>query len=318
MITIGAPCDRVDDGLVHRRRARRPRCASISSTPASSSLARTSSNTSAPRRLIALTTRIACLGSVSFMVAQLLAGLSVSFVTDRRQGLLDFARNGYEQTMSSFPPAACAAVAPPRGSASLLAEHRLHPSDLIWPLFIADGQGLRGADRLAARRVALERRPAGRARPARRAISASRASRFSPIRPVTCAPTTRARRSIPTTSSAAPSARSRMRFPRSESSPTSRSTPTPPTAMTGCCHMMLGSVINDPTGRDAGRPGAGPGRRRRRHRRPVGHDGRPRRRDPLRARSARAIAMSRSWPMPPNMPRPSTARSATRSDRAGC
>ena len=55
----------------------------------------------------------------------------------------------------------------------------------------------------------------------------------------------------------------------------------------------------------------------RRHRRAVGHDGRPRRRDPPGARGRRPLATSRSWPMPPNMPRPSTARSATRSDRPG-
>ena len=41
-----------------------------------------------------------------------------------------------------------------------------------------------------------------------------------------------------------------------------------------------GNVLNDDTSRDPRRPGAGPGRGRRRHHRAVGHDGRPRRRDP--------------------------------------
>ena len=41
-------------------------------------------------------------------------------------------------------------------------------------------------------------------------------------------------------------------------------------------------------GEGAGRPGAGPGRGRRRHRRAVGHDGRPRRRDPHGARRSGA------------------------------
>ena len=78
-----------------------------------------------------------------------------------------------------------------------------------------------------------------------------------------------------------------------------------------------GNVINDDTVEDPRRPGAGPGRGRRRHRRAVGHDGRPRRRDPRRRSRKRATRMSRSWPMPPNMPRPSTARSARRSGSLG-
>ena len=48
-----------------------------------------------------------------------------------------------------------------------------------------------------------------------------------------------------------------------------------------------GYVLNDETIDGAGRAGAGPGGGRRRHRRAVGHDGRPRRRDPRR-RSRRA------------------------------
>ena len=45
-----------------------------------------------------------------------------------------------------------------------------------------------------------------------------------------------------------------------------------------------GYVVNDATVERARRAGAGPGRSRRRHRRPVGHDGRPHRRDPRGAR----------------------------------
>jgi porphobilinogen synthase len=44
-------------------------------------------------------------------------------------------------TLASFP-----AIRLRRGRSSawmrsLLAEHRLHPSDLIWPLFVTDGKG---------------------------------------------------------------------------------------------------------------------------------------------------------------------------------
>jgi porphobilinogen synthase len=53
----------------------------------------------------------------------------------------------------------------------------------------------------------------------------------------------------------------------------------------------------------------------RRHR-AVGHDGRPHRRDPRARSTRRASATSRSCPMRRNTPRPSTARSATRSGSA--
>ena len=67
--------------------------------------------------------------------------------------------------------------------------------------------------------------------------------------------------------------------------------------------------------RGAGPAGAGPGRGRLRHHRAVRHDGRPRRRHPRGARRRPVSATCRSWPMRPNTPRPSTARSATRSAR---
>ena len=54
-----------------------------------------------------------------------------------------------------------------------------------------------------------------------------------------------AKRSIPTIWSAAPSARSREKFPRSASCATSRSIPTPATAMTACC--ATASILNDET-----------------------------------------------------------------------
>ncbi len=44
--------------------------------------------------------------------------------------------------------------------------------------------------------------------------------------------------------------------------------------------------------------------------RALGHDGRPRRGDPRRSRTRRALATSRSWPTAPSSPPPSTARSA--------
>ena len=71
-----------------------------------------------------------------------------------------------------------------------------------------------------------------------------------------------------------------------------------------------GAVDNDATlaaaGRDRGVARRGRGRRRR----PVGHDGRPGRRDPRRRSTRRASRRRRSCPTPPSPPRRSTARSA--------
>ena len=63
----------------------------------------------------------------------------------------------------------------------MLAEHRLHTSDLIWPLFIAEGKGEeQPVDALpGVSRWSVTGWPT---RPGKRAISAFPASRYSPIR----------------------------------------------------------------------------------------------------------------------------------------
>ena len=105
---------------------------------------------------------------------------------------------------------------------------------------------MRGADRLAPRRLALERRPArrqgeggrGPRHPVRRAVpqhARRPAHRNAPRK-----------RSTATISSAARSARSRTRCPRSASSPTSRSIPIPPHGHDGLTDEA-GNVINDDT-----------------------------------------------------------------------
>ena len=68
-------------------------------------------------------------------------------------------------------------------------------------------------------------------------------------------------------------------------------------------------------GRSAGARGGVARGRRRRHRRAVGHDGRPRRRDPRGARRARASRTSRSCRTRRSTARRSTVRSATRRSR---
>ena len=96
------------------------------------------------------------------------------------------------------PPSACAAAVRARGCAPCSPNTAFTPSDLIWPLFICEGQGceepigaLPGGQRWSVDRLA-DARAAGRRR------------RHSLHRPVpehagrTCAPTTAARRSIPT------------------------------------------------------------------------------------------------------------------------
>ena len=65
--------------------------------------------------------------------------------------------------------------------------------------------------------------------------------------------------------------------------------------------------------RGAGATVAQPGARRRRRDRALRHDGRPGRPRSATRSTARASSTSRSSPMPPNTPRPSMARSATRS-----
>ncbi len=76
-----------------------------------------------------------------------------------------------------------------------------------------------------------------------------------------------------------------------------------------------GIILNDETVAMLVKQALVQARGRLRHHRAVRHDGRPRRRHPQGARRARAHSTSRSWPMRRNTPPPSTARSATRSAR---
>ena len=98
---------------------------------------------------------------------------------------------------------------------AMLAEHRLHPSDFIWPLFICDGRdceepigSLPGVSRWSVDRIAAKAREAAEPRhPVHRAVPEhARAS---------CAPSAPRKRSTATISSAARSRRSRMRCRRS-------------------------------------------------------------------------------------------------------
>ena len=79
--------------------------------------------------------------------------------------------------------------------------------------------------------------------------------------------------------------------------------------------MRGGEILNDETVEVLVKQALVAGGSRLRHHRAVRHDGRPRRRDPRRRSMTPATPTCRSWPMRRSMPRPSTARSATRSAR---
>ena len=170
---------------------------------------------------------------------------------------------------------------------AMLAEHRLHPSDFIWPLFVCEGRDCEEPIGSLPGVSPLERRPA-RGQGAR-----SRRPRHSVHRAVpqhartSCAPSDAREalnadnlicRAIKAIKDAVPEI--------------GVLTDVALDPYTAHGHDGLideaGNVINDDTVEDPRRPGAGPGRGRRRHRRPVGHDGRPRRRDPRGARGRRA------------------------------
>ncbi len=202
-------------------------------------------------------------------------------------------------------------------SRALVAETVLTPADLIWPLFIADGQGVEEPIATPAGRVALVGRPDRRPARGRRATSAFPASPCSRTRPPglrsddareALNPDNLICRAVRAAKDAAPEVG------------VLTDVALDPYTSHGHDGIVDGAgyVLNDETSADPGRAGAGPGRGRRRHRRAVGHDGRPGRRDPRGAGARPAMSTCRSWPMPPNMPRPSTARSATRSARAAC
>ena len=127
-------------------------------------------------------------------------------------------------------------------SRRLVQENVLTADDLIWPIFVIDGEKRARADRRDARR-----RPRYRVDVAVR--EAERAAKlgipaiaiFPNIDPALRDEPAR-KSSTPTISSAAPAARSRRRCRRSASSPTSRSTPTPATAMTASCATATSSM----------------------------------------------------------------------------
>ena len=218
---------------------------------------------------------------------------------------------------ASFPALRLRRTRAAAWSRALVAETVLTPADLIWPLFVTEGKGVEEPIATPAGRVALVGRPDRRAgaRGARR--SAFPASPCSPTRRAACAATMPREALNPDNLICRA-----VRAAKDAAPEVGVLTDVALDPYTAHGHDGLideaGYVLNDATGDDAGRAGAGPGRGRRRHRRAVRHDGRPRRRDPLSARSRRAMSTSRSWPMPPNMRAPSTARSATRSARAAC
>ena len=77
-----------------------------------------------------------------------------------------------------------------------------------------------------------------------------------------------------------------------------------------------GRILNDPTLELLAETARLARRGRRRHRRPLRHDGRPGRRDPRRRWTRPASPRRRSWPTRRSTPRPSTARSARRPNSA--
>ena len=115
----------------------------------------------------------------------------------------------------------------------LVRENVLTTDDLIWPLFVIDGHNKRaavasmpGVERLSVDQAVRDAERAMKLEhPLHRAVSLYRA--------VACATSTARRRSIPTIWSASRCARSRRNFPISACSATSRSIPSPATAMTG-------------------------------------------------------------------------------------
>jgi porphobilinogen synthase len=199
---------------------------------------------------------------------------------------------------------------------AMLAEHRLHPSDLIWPLFICDGQGCEEPIAALAGRQPLVGRPARRAGAGGARARHPCVALFPNTPRVTCAPR-RARGAQPRQS----------HLPRDQGGEGCGArigvlTDVALDPYTAHGHDGLvderGCVLNDETvailveqalvQAEAGADIVAPSDMM---------DGRV---GAIRARrwSGRATATSRSWPMPPNMRAPSTARSATRSARAGC
>ena len=148
----------------------------------------------------------------------------------------------------------------------MLAEHRLHPSDLIWPLFVCEGSGceepiasLPGVSRWSVDRLAEQARAAARPRHPLR--------RFVPQHPAGAAHRRRAEEALNPDNLICRAIRA-IKDAVPEIGVLTDVALDPYTAHG---HDGLvddrGYVINDDTSRDACRAGVGPGRRRRRHRR---------------------------------------------------
>ncbi len=195
----------------------------------------------------------------------------------------------------------------------MVRENVLTTDDLIWPLFVVDGDNTRapvasmpGVERLTVDQVVREAERAAKLdHPLHRAV---------PLHRPGAARRGRLRGAQPRQSGLPGGrARSRRRFPSIGVLCDVALDP-----FTSHGHDGLIARRRDPQrrdGRGAGAAGAGAGRGRLRHHRAVRHDGRPRRRDPRGARRRQASPTCRSWPTRRNTPRPSTARSATRSAR---
>ena len=135
------------------------------------------------------------------------------------------------------PPRLDLAVRPRRNRKAewarrMVRENVLTTDDLIWPLFVVDGHNKRTRRRLDARRRPAQRRPGGARRRARGEAEHPLHRAVSLYRAVACATSTAPRRSTPTISCANRCAPSRRNFPSSACSATSRSIPSPATAMT--------------------------------------------------------------------------------------
>ncbi len=126
----------------------------------------------------------------------------------------------------------------------MVRENVLTAADLIWPIFVVDGKTKRtpipsmpGVDRLSIDEAMREVERAAK-------LTIPCVAIF-PYTDPACATRKAAKPPIPTISSAAPCARSSRRCPKSASCATSRSIPSPATAMTAC--LQDGVILNDET-----------------------------------------------------------------------
>ena len=196
----------------------------------------------------------------------------------------------------------------------LVRETRLDAGDLVLPLFVEEGLERPRADRRDARRRPPLARHASSRRPAR-PLSLGHPGRAAVRDPGREGRGGLGRVGRRGRRPARRRARSRPRTPSCSSSPTSASASTRATATAACCARTARSTTTrrvELLARDrrVATPRAGADIVA-----PERHDGRPRRRDPRRARRRRASPTRRSSPTARSSPPPSTARSATRPTR---